>query len=68
MRGRQGGDAKPAIWDNLADFQQKMEAMQLEAAKLGDVAASGDRQAIGDQIAATGKTCKSCHDEYKEKD
>ncbi len=60
--------AKPGIWENLEDFQKKLEAMQTEATKLGDTAAGADRKAIGDQIAATGKTCKSCHDEYKKKD
>ena len=60
--------AKPEIWKNLEDFSKKMESMQLEAAKLGDVAATRDRKAISEQLAATGKTCKSCHDDYKQKD
>jgi len=63
-----GSHAKAEIWKNLADFQKQMENFQREAIKLGEVSASADRAAIGNQIGATGKTCKSCHDEYKEKD
>ena len=60
--------AKPEIWKNLEDFQKKLETMEMEAAKLGDTIAGADRKAIGDQIAVTGDTCKSCHDDYKKKD
>jgi cytochrome c556 len=66
--GSEGGHAKPEIWSNLADFQKKLEAMQLEIAKMGDAAMGGDRAAIGEQVAATGKACKACHDDYKKKD
>ena len=66
--GSEGGEAKPEIWSNLEDFRKKMETMQLEAAKLGDVAMGGDKAAIGEQVAATGKACKACHEEYKKKD
>lgn len=68
--GSDKGDthAKPEIWKNMDDFRKKMEDFQLAAAKLGKVAAGGDRKAIEEQIKATGKTCGSCHDDYKEKD
>ncbi len=74
MRGFPSGSdqgatkAKPEIWQNLEDFQKKLETMEMEAAKLGDTIAGADRKAIGDQIAVTGDTCKSCHDKYKKKD
>jgi len=60
--------AKPEIWKNMDDFTKKMEEFQLAAAKLGEVSAGGDRKAIEEQVKATGKTCGSCHDDYKEKD
>jgi cytochrome c556 len=60
--------AKPEIWKNMEDFTKKMEEFQQAAAKLGEVSAGGDRKAIEEQIKATGKTCGSCHDDYKEKD
>jgi cytochrome c556 len=66
--GSEGGHAKPEIWSNLEDFRKKMQTMQLEIAKMGDAAIGGDREAIKAQVAATGKSCKACHDDYKKKD
>jgi cytochrome c556 len=60
--------AKPEIWKNMKDFTKKMRAMQREAAKLGDLAQTKDRAAIGKQIGVTGKACASCHDDYKTKE
>jgi len=60
--------AKPGIWDNKQDFQQKMEDFSKAAAALKEAAAGGDKKAIAMQVGAVGKTCKSCHDEYKSKD
>ena len=66
--GSEGSDSLPEIWTKMDEFQQKMEAFQAEAAKFGDVAASGDREAIKAQFGATGKACKSCHDAFKKDD
>lgn len=60
--------AKPEIWDDMDDFKEKLAAFRTEATKLAEVAASGDEDAMKAQFGATGKTCKSCHDEYKSKD
>ncbi|QEP41961.1 cytochrome c [Ectothiorhodospiraceae bacterium BW-2] len=59
--------AKEAIWDNFDDFSQKMEQFQQGAAELAQVSGSGDRKLIGEAFATVGKSCKSCHDDYKEK-
>jgi cytochrome c556 len=45
-----------------------MQDMQREIDRLGDAAVGGDKASIGAQMSAAGKTCKGCHDEYKEKD
>jgi cytochrome c556 len=68
--GSQGGRtrAKPALWENTADFEEKLEALRTESTKMALVAASGDRQAILQQFQKTGGTCKNCHDEYKSKE
>jgi cytochrome c556 len=58
-------DAKAAIWENLADFNTKMEDFRREAAALATIAAGGDQAATKAQFAKTGGTCKACHDEYK---
>ena len=62
----EGSKAKAEIWLKFDDFKDKMGAMQREAAKLAEVAAGGDPEAMKKQFGATGKTCKGCHDDYKE--
>jgi cytochrome c556 len=59
--------AKPEIWLDMDDFKAKMEKMQGEAAKLAEVAKSGDLAAIKAQFGETGKACKACHDKYRNK-
>ncbi len=57
--------ALPAIWENRADFDQKIAAFQTAAANLNTVAQGGDVAAIGAAFGATGGTCKACHDNYR---
>ena len=68
--GSEGGRtrAKPGIWNNLEDFQAKLNDFKTEAPKMAEVAAGGDKKAILQQFQKTGGTCKACHDEYKSKD
>ena len=68
--GSEGGRtrAKPGIWNNLADFETKMDAMKVETAKMTEIASEGDKRAILQQFQKTAGTCKSCHDDYKSKD
>ncbi|HYD32725.1 MAG TPA: cytochrome c [Azospirillaceae bacterium] len=65
--GSDKGDtkAKADIWKNLPDFQTKGQAYGAEAAKLVEVAASGDAGAVKKQFGAVGASCKSCHESYK---
>ncbi len=58
-------DALPAIWENMADFQEKVGNMQEAAANLNTAAQGGDMAAIGEAFKATGGTCKACHDDYR---
>ena len=60
--------AKPGIWENPDDFKSKLGDLQTAVATLQEAANSGDRKAIAEATGATGKACKSCHDEYKAKD
>jgi cytochrome c556 len=60
--------AKPGIWQNKADFKKKLDHLRAEVEKLQVVANQGtDHEAIAAQVTATGKACKSCHDDYKSK-
>lgn len=58
-------EAKPSIWDNLADFNAKMDDFRREADALASIAKGGDADAMKAQFAKTGGACKACHDEYK---
>ncbi|TCO77751.1 c-type cytochrome [Chromatocurvus halotolerans] len=60
--------AKPEIWDNMDDFEAKLEDLRDAAEALEEAAGSGDRKAIASAVRDTGGACKACHDEYKAKD
>jgi cytochrome c556 len=60
--------AKPEIWENKADFEARMDDLKTAVSALQVVANQGtDRKAIAEQVGATGKACKACHDDYKSK-
>ncbi|MEJ2455727.1 MAG: cytochrome c [Candidatus Thiodiazotropha sp.] len=59
-------DALPDIWLDFEGFSQKLDALRAASRKLSDVATSGDKAAMGDALGKTGKTCKGCHDNFKE--
>lgn len=46
-------------------FKQDWDAFATETAKLAEIAKAGDAAAIKAQAGAVGKTCKSCHDDFK---
>jgi cytochrome c556 len=58
-------DAKPAIWEKPAEFQQAVEKFQTETARLAEVARGSDLAALGAQLKATGKACGDCHDAFR---
>jgi len=60
--------AKPDIWTEPAKFKSAAEKMEKEMSKLAEVAKGGDLDAIKGQFGATGKACKSCHDDFRKKD
>jgi cytochrome c556 len=60
--------AKPLIWKQPAEFKAGQAALSEEAAKLAKVAAGSDTAAIKAQWQSLGKTCKGCHDKYREED
>ena len=59
--------AKPDIWKNHADFAAKIDDLTKAAQALSVAAASGDEGSIKKAIGGVGKTCGSCHDDYKNK-
>lgn len=61
-------DALRAIWDDFDDFKSKLSNFQDAAATLASTSASGDEAASKKAFMATAKTCKACHDKYRQKD
>ena len=65
--GTEGGKAKSEIWSDNAKFKAASEKMQLAAVDLNKAAQSGDLESIKKAFAATGASCKNCHDDFKKK-
>ena len=65
--GTDKGDtrAKPEIWKEHAKFQEYADKMQSEMSKLVLAAKAGNLVAVKAGVAATGGTCKTCHDAYR---
>ena len=59
--------ALPAIWSDAAKFKQAQEHLQSEVSKLVQVSSSGNEAAVKTQIAAVGKACGGCHENFRQK-
>jgi cytochrome c556 len=60
--------AKADIWSHPADFKAAATGFTAEAHKFNAVAAGGDLGAIRAEYGALGKACKTCHDQFRQKD
>lgn len=60
--------AKPEIWKQPKEFKAGQAAMAEQAAKLANIAEGSDPAAIRAQWQTLGKTCKGCHDKFREED
>ncbi len=67
--GTDTGDtkAKPEIWSKADKFKKANDRMENETAKLAKLAKGGNFDAIKEQFGEVRKTCKACHDDFKEK-
>ncbi len=59
-------DARPDIWLDFDDFEQKLENLREASQSLSEAAAAGDKEAMGQALGKTGKQCKACHERYKD--
>ena len=57
-------ESKPEIWEDFADFTRKANALETAAAGLSGRIEKPDD--LGPAMTALGKTCKSCHELYRE--
>ena len=59
---------KPEAFAQKEKFNDGFKALNAEALKLADTIKAGNQDAVKAQIGAVGKACKSCHDDFKQKD
>lgn len=66
--GTEGGRAKAEIWTQNAKFKQQADDMQVNLGKLAAASKTGNLDAIKAAVKATGGSCKSCHDDFRNKE
>jgi cytochrome c556 len=59
-----GGEAKPEVWSNWADFQKRMQDFADKTALMAKTAHSDGKDAALQQVIDA-LSCKSCHDTYR---
>jgi cytochrome c556 len=59
-----GGDAKPEVWAQWANFSKRLDDLVASTADLAKVAKDGGITAAGPKVESA-LTCKSCHDSYR---
>ena len=59
--------ALPAIWKNKKDFEDWGKQLQEDTTK-AQTAAAGGLDSFKPALAAVGKTCGGCHDDYRSKE
>ena len=59
--------AKPNIWEDTADFSDKIEDMKKATAAFLAAAKSGGPAAAGAKLGAVGDSCKGCHKKFRAK-
>lgn len=59
-----GGESKPEVWSDWADFSRRMEEFARLTAKMSQAAQEGGKDA-GLEHAIEALNCKSCHDVYR---
>ncbi|GIL41545.1 c-type cytochrome [Roseiterribacter gracilis] len=59
--------AKPEIWAKQDDFKKAADGLKAETGKMQLAVDSGDAAKLGAQVAATGKACGTCHEQFRSK-
>jgi cytochrome c556 len=55
------------VWSKADKFKAANDAMETETAKLAELSRTGNLDALKEQVGKVQKTCKSCHEEFKNK-
>ena len=67
VAGAESKAAKPAIWTEADKFKKLDQDLVTAAGALATAAKSGDLEQIKAAFGPTAKTCKACHDEFRQK-
>ena len=59
--------AKPEIWTEQVNFKDYSDKLIVESTKLAAAAKTGNLDSVKTAFAATGATCKTCHDAFRDK-
>lgn len=59
--------AKPEVWKQSAKFKEAADKLQAESVKLVAATKTGKEDAFKAAFTATAGTCKSCHDDFRNK-
>lgn len=59
--------ALPAVWEKPDDFAMAIKTFQDAAANVATAAKGGDMAAFGQAFGGLGKSCKDCHENFREK-
>jgi len=67
--GSDKGDtkAKSEVWSDAAGFKDKAMAFEKQMAALAEAGRGGDEAAMRAQFGKAAKSCKSCHQDFKNK-
>jgi len=57
--------AKPEVWQDAAQFKQKMDDLKSSTRKLSEATRSGDLNNIRAAFNQTAQSCKSCHEGFR---
>jgi cytochrome c556 len=61
----EGSEALPVIWEDEDAFAAAIEKVQTATAAFVEIAASGDKEAIGAGFREVGMSCRGCHDNFR---
>lgn len=64
--GTEGGDARPDIWLDEEGFQAAQKKYLDSLVPLTAAAKAGDLDQLKKAFAATGASCKACHDSFRD--
>lgn len=63
--GTEKGTPKASVWTERAKFDEATKTMYTETSKLAVAAKAGNLDQIKVAVGAVGKSCKACHDNYR---